>query len=254
MGTTSTVGALSLPLAAAGAKTALSDPTVDLLLAFVGHIWTADIDPKLADWTATGAVSCPAAKRFNYDPKSRRGHKVKFPLPSLFIWWEGKSQTTPHTQLYSYRQRDINLLYLFPELPGQEATDIRSGLFNALDSSLSRWARKCWHPTFTYNGAAAGQTIVEMIADGNQLMIEYVGGTGVPRIGIDDANQARLGARTSGRDHPGFAALFRVAERIDWLEADNANVDHAATIKHDGVTVISGTLAAPDGAEEWPEE
>jgi hypothetical protein len=234
--TTSAVGALDLPLASAGAGVALTDPVVELLLAFSGHVLTADIDPRLADLAGTATASCPAAKRFPYAWNEPRGHEVSFPRPSLFCWWDGQSTVVPWSQLYSFRHRQLHLLYCFPELPGRLALEKRTGLMNAIDASLTRWFRMQRHPTFQHNGITGGliaRTVAAPDHAGDRLHIDWLGGRGLPRIGVGETNQGRAGRKTSGQDFPGYAALFEVKERIDWLDASVENAGGTAALHHD---------------------
>jgi len=252
MGTTSEVGGSALPLVGAGANTPQEDATVELILAFVGHILTLDIDPKLADYPAIPSKSAPCENRFAYDPREPRGEHIRTSLPSLYVWWDGVSQADERASQYlRYRVRDIHLLYIGAELPKKAGMTTRRGLFNAIDSSIFRWFDHGWHPTFTHNEKEAPQQIEAFIAEPDQLEISYLGGRGVGRFSVRDGNTPLSDTdRGLGRDHPTFAGVFRVRERSDWIPSDHETEDHPTQLCTDGYAILDRTLGGPDGLED----
>lgn len=243
-----TVGALELPLAATGTTNEpLVDPVVELLLAFVGHALTYDIDPKLADWPGTAQASCPASRRFGHSPFEPRAHQTGFVPPSLWIWWDGISGNNDarRTAGYRWRTRELRLIYIFPELPAQAALEVRRGLVNAVECSIRRWLEQRWHPTFSYGGKAPGQRIEHYVADLDRLVVDFKGGVGVPRIGVQDKNQGMTDPKKPGRDLPGYAAVVELEERTDMPHVGVLQGDSRSTVSVDGLELFQHDAYGP---------
>ena len=173
--------------------------------------------------------------------------------PGLWIWWDGRSTIYKHTQHRHYRRRELNLLYLFPELPLTSPLVVRRGLMSAVDACLTRSFNEQFgfrHATFSHNSSAVNAHICTTIATLDTLDIEFMGGRGVQRIGIDDRNTTALGTKASGRDYPGYAAMFAVHERADWIATPAHNVTHGAVLKSDGLEVAERYLPAPNPDED----
>ncbi len=249
---TSDIGALTLPLMAGVVGDKLEDPVVEAMLDFLGFYLNNDLNSKLANLRGTSSVASPADNRYSWDPSEPRGHKIKRPAPSLFVFWDGRSQVLPFSQLQRVRNRHVDALYVFDELPSDTALELRSGLFNAVDGVFAKAADRNYHPLYSYNNTTLGTRLDESIGDLGHWEWTYVGGQGIRRVGIGDTNVSNLGARTAGRHYPGFAGRFLVRELIQPTQPeDPANVlrDSPMTINNDGVEILDRTLEAPDGAD-----
>ena len=85
---TSQVGPLTLPIQAGATNAKLEDPVVEVLLDYLAWSLNNDLSAKLAQLTGTSSVAVPTANVFTFDPFEPRGHSVKRPVPSLFVWWD----------------------------------------------------------------------------------------------------------------------------------------------------------------------
>jgi hypothetical protein len=272
MGTTSLVGPLTLPIPAGTAGQRLVDPAVDYLLAFLGWTLRNTLDAKLATHTgivATGATptAVAVANQFSYSPLEPRATKVRLPVPSLWLWWDGESVSREWTLCKRIRERQYKALWLFPELPKGTEMQRRQGLYSAADAAFARAAERGRHPLYsytdTYSGTVypAGMPIAQMLGDRDAFSWEYIGGMAV-RWGIEDADPDAPGSNVAERcrrDWPGLAAKFRVQELIgaDVLE-DPADVNRDMQVSIYGTDggfdettwIMDRTLGAPDGSED----
>ena len=252
---TSDVGPLELPHPAGVLKAKLEDPIIETLIDFIAFYLNNDISPKLALLPGTSSVAVPSANKFTFDPLEPRGQRVRRPVPSLFLWWDGNSTRWQYSQLQGGRIRNLNLLYIFDELPALAEMDRRSGLMNAVAASIEKAAEREYHPLYAPNGKPLGTEMSNSIGDLAMWEWSYLGGRGVQRIGIDDQGRGTDIARPAGRHYPGFAAQLMVRELIQPPQpVDPAGVtqDSLMTIENDGVEIMQRVLDAPDG-EEAPE-
>lgn len=253
------VGATLLPLPAGRPKEKLADPIVEGLLNFLGWCLCNDLDAKLAQLAGTSETASPPDNRYAFDPTEPQGHKARFRLPALFVWWDGTSQSKQHTQLQKLRERNVDALYIFQELPSRAALELRSGLFAAVDACFTKAAERGGYPTYSYNGKTPGTTLEESIGDPNTWEWSYVGGQGIRRIGIGDSNAGNFGDRnpsatSAGQRHPAFAARFLVRELVLMAQPDSSNLtqDSPVAITHNGALLLTRTLPGPDGQTTPP--
>lgn len=207
----SLVGGLTLPVPAATAGDILTDPVAYHLLQLSALAIKEALDPRLLAFLPanTHTDACPAANRFNFDPTSPRGHAVKLPKPSLFVWWEGVSSWSRVTSGRDIRTRTLNVLYVFEELPSQDSMIERHGLMNVVDASLFRLGQR--QINFNYEN---GKTLSELFGDRGAVSWNYNGGQ-PGRFGIDEGpGAARRAAKKSGRDWPALFASFMVEELV----------------------------------------
>lgn len=250
---TSAVGPLPLPIAAGALGDRIADPAVDALLDFLSYSLNASLNAKLANVAGTSTTAVPTANRFPFNPTDPRGHHVRLPVPSLFVWWDGKSQPFERmSAIYEYRQRELQVLYVFDELPSMAAMTVRAGLLAAVDATFFKAAERGYDPAYAYGSAAAGQLLQFMAADPDLFSFTYQGGS-PGRFGIN----APEGGADSGRDYPALRGSFLVRERIEQPTMTDEDVagDVDLTIRaSDGsssqaVDLMQRYLPGPDGSE-----
>lgn len=270
--TVSTIGGLTLPIPAGIAGQRVVDPAVDCILAFLGWTLRDTLDARLAMHTGLTATGTPAtavatANQFGHSPLEPRAHKVRLPVPSLFLWWDGDSISREWTVCYRVRERQLKALWMFPELASIDEMQRRRGLWAAADSSLARCAERGRHPLYGWTDPVSGTVhlpgtpIARMISDAGTVSWEYMGGQSV-RWGIEDSDPASPGAgvnERTARDWPGLAAKFRLIERIEhdqMTDPADVNRDMAASIygadsdTDSPVLILERIAGAPDGSEE----
>lgn len=245
---TSAVGPLTLPIAAGTVGDRVADPAVDALLDFLAFYLNESLSDKLANVPGTSAVAVPDANRFPWNPTEPRGHHVRLPVPSLFAWWDGRSQPFEReTAAYLYRQREIHVIYVFDELPAMAALDKRAGLLAAVDAVFFKAADRGYHPDYEYNGVT-GQMLAFTATDPDRFSFTYMGGS-PGRFGIE----APEGGEKSGRDYPALRGSFLVRERIDGpslTDPDDMAGDLELGITNDEVPIMTRYLPGSDGEDD----
>jgi len=260
MSETSTVGALTLPVpAAAAAGDKLEDPFIEALLDFAAFYIKDALDTRLAQILPAGSITdaCPVANRFSWDPLEPRGVDKKMPLPALFIWWNGDSRRVPYTQLYNYRVRMLDILYVYEERPTRASLKERRGWSNVVDAALHKMSQREAHQNYTPPGGAPGMPVYQALGPLTESQWWYNGGR-PGRFGIDEGPLAeRRAAKRSGRDWPAVKGTFEV-----WEKVSGRTLEDPADVLHDGLFAIRGAnegepvdimqrvLPAPDGSEE----
>lgn len=261
MSVATTVGGLSLPLAAGVLADATNDPTIDLMLAYVGHWLREMLDARLAVQTPTAANACPSTSRFPWDPRDVWPRMTK---PALFIWQQGRSRITHETSVYDRRERTLGLFYVFDELQMPDGMTPRAGLMAAADAVLARAFDRMSHPTFSHGSYAAGRNVRAMLdGDLSSLAVRYDGAE-VGFMAEVPGDGMRQGMNADGRVQRGFPCLrgtLTVWERVrlDTLDYEtDAAGDVDVTIRTntesidpaDVVTVLEGYLPSFDGEED----
>lgn len=257
---TSAVGPLVVPVAATPVGTNFADPFVDTLLDFSAFYLKNALDTRLASIRPPGTVSdaVPVTNRFTFDPLEPRGINKHMPLPALFVFWTGESRRVEFTQLYTYRVRDIDLLYVYEELPSLSSLEERRGWSNAVDAALHKMGERQRHDVYSPPDGSPGMTLYQALAPLGVVKWEYMGGK-PGRFGIDEGPLAeRRAARTSGRDWPAVKGRFEVWERVQQRTLDDpldVMTDMQLTINGGSesdqtVLVMERIMPAPDGTEE----
>ena len=213
------LGALELPVPAGATNAPLLDPVLEAIADFLGFMFRHDLDAKLATLPGTSATAVAQSTHvFTFNPHEPRGHSVKRPLPSLYVWWDGESTPWNPARYMTGRERTIEALYVFDEPPARDPMENRRGLFAAVDGIFLRSAAASAHPEYAYNGRALG-TALHRSTDVGQWGWVYEGGQGgsIKRIGIDDADAA-VGKRrrkpTQPRSFPAYSAKFKLQELL----------------------------------------
>lgn len=154
---TSPVGGLTLPIPAGTANSALADPTVTGLLAYLSWSLRNDIDAKLAVMAGMSSSACPAANAFPWDPDT---HFVRQSIPALYVWWPGQSRVFEQTLVYSVRERPIHAMFVFDEHVAPSGLLGRAGLLAAVDACFAKAAERGRHASYTPTGHPAGKDIL----------------------------------------------------------------------------------------------
>lgn len=256
---TSAVGALELPIPSGEVGQKISDPLIDAILDFASFYIKDALDEKLVNVLPPGLMvdAVPEENRFDFDPLQPRGIQITLPVPSLFVWWQGMSKVFQQTTIHTYRQRQIELMYVFPELPKITEMERRAGLMSSVDAAMHKMSLRQLHNNYGYDGMPKGMGIAQAIAPLNIVSWQYMGGK-PGRFGIDEGPLAeRRAAKKSGRDYPALKGSFMVYERVQprTLE-DPGDVLHDSNIYistdgegTDAELFMEGILSAPDGTE-----
>lgn len=172
----STVGGVTLPLAAGTIADASSDLAIDLIAAYARHWLKAMLDTRLAVQTPTSADACPAANVYSWNPE-QVWLREEIGKPALFVWQSGPTSFVDRTLVYSYRTRPLSLYYIFAEMHMPSAMTMRAGLMQDVDAVLARAFDRFAHPTFGFNGYPAGENIRGMLTGKiEDFSVEYGGG------------------------------------------------------------------------------
>lgn len=251
MSVSAKVGALDIPIQSGGVKERLSDPLVDKLLDFSAFVIKNALDAKLHDLLGTSTDAVPEKNRFPYNPLEPRGkHRVLSP-PALFVWWNGRSKISKHSSIYYMRERELRLLYVFPELPQTAELERRAGLLNAVDACLHQASFWMGHDEY-----GSGASIRSQLGYPCMTEWEYLGGE-PGRFGIDEgAGVERRISRHSGRDYPALKGYFALYERVtpkdltddDLLQDGQFTINAGET--EDTVETLTMVLGSPDGSED----
>lgn len=250
------VGSQLIPVAEGGADSALLDPTLTGLLAFVGHCIKHALDAKLAEMggpTPAGPITdaCPAGHRFpwNHNGTFMREHDVGggvmgIPLPGLWMWGgSSEPDNESSTIMYPAYRRTIALHYIFPQLSIPLGFNARSGLMPAVERCLRAAFDECCHPTYQ-NGysvdLALGLTRVQLLG------IQCGEISGVPR-----GSRARGGSNEGHEQkfYPAVQAVLAVSERVGQLEPDpvaDAVGDIEVELQHEELPVLDRILIDPE--------
>jgi len=234
----SLVGGLQLPFPAGAVGSATNDPTVDLLLAWCGHWIKWALDARLAVQVGVGGVdACPVGGRHGWNPLDT-WQREEIAKPALFIWHsEGQKSSVVTLGYDEYRQRTLDLLYVFGELDAPSGMDARAGLIPAVDAVLMRSFSRAWHPTFGY-GVYPATTPLRSCLTGNpdDFDAKYEGGT-VGLLAAIPGGAQRDGLSADGREQLVFPALkgtITVFERLDtdtFVTPDDDNGQLEAAIR-----------------------
>lgn len=261
----STVGPLTLPIPAGAANSPIADPLIDGLLEYLAFWIKWALDAKLANLQGpdTVAVSdaCPEANRFGFNPA---GWWVRVMTetrqPALFVWHQ-RSSRTKQTMVYDMRERQIGVMYAFPEFLGPRAYPTRSGLIQAVDAVIRKAFERGAHPGYQndmqFVDTIADPGTLEVILDNAEEGFEFVG----PQIGAGAGGQPDGGFEQYG--FPTLRGTIIARERIlgDSLEdPDDILNGISVGLYHNeqgdvgnGVLIKAGTLLPSDGSEDGDE-
>lgn len=255
---TSTVGPLTLPIAAGATNAAIADPVIDGLLDFLGFWLETELNAKLAQHADFSDTACPSANRFAWNPMQPQGHRGKLPVPGLWMWQHGVTKNVEHTITQTKRIRQLRCLYLYHETPKLTGLTRRAGMGAAVDAifaKASRWQR---HPGYSYGSSPDGTPLYQSLDDVGHFAWLFMGSEEV-RFGIDDGEPESPDPRNrrSGRDFPGVAAMFTTEELVDAtgqmaVPADLNSGTPGTIYGSDGISsgtteILQGIIGAPDG-------
>ena len=253
MSDTVEVGLLSLPVAPSGTNTAIEDPTLIGLLDFLGFLIKDALDAKLTEQggpvtSAAITDACPVGFRFPWDPQDNfmRPHNVGGamvqPLPGLWAWEEGQLWSKEGSSLMVEAiEREIKVLYVFPQLATPDGMLARHGLMSAIGKTFARAAMIGLHHEYSYNGDPPGTPIWRSL---NLVDFQYLKGA-AGRLAQTPTAGAQQGGRGGAegyvhRFYPAFTATFSVIEHVQPVS------DDADTLQTDGTL----TLAVDDGTSD----
>jgi hypothetical protein len=257
---TSLTGGLTLPIPAGVANSALNDPTVDGLLAYLAHCLRADLDAKLANIGGMSATAIATGATYPWDPDT---HFVRKSIPALYLFWPGTSKILDETVSYVRRERPLIACYVYDEHVMPNGLLARAGLLAAVDASFAKAAERGRHATHTPSGSVPGGSVRNALG---LLGWGYDGAQRGEMAAAIPSTSSTPGGPPEGnvkRGYPCLRAQFTVWERIyDDTSQDPADVtrDILANIEmselddqNDTLVIQQGYLVAPDGSE-IPEE
>lgn len=249
---TAQLGSLEIPVEPGEYLSELADPTLLLLLSYLGHQLKLNLDSKLAQLSPTSADACPVANRYPWNPDSTF---VRQSLPALFAW-EERCSRRQHTLLNDTLDREIRVLYIFDELVKPDGMRARHGLASAVGKILAMAAERNQHATFSYDGSAPGACVSDL---GNWLGFIFMRGEAqwlqaVP--GGSDSVGGDGGEMATQRAYLGYLAEYVITEQIGQDEPTEAMGDTLLTIYgsdgevDEGVELMQRWFPAPDGSED----
>lgn len=250
------VGPQLIPVEEAGNDAAISDPTIDGLLAYFGFWIKAALDTKLAEMggpTAAGPVAdaCPVAHRFpwNHQGSFAQKHDVgggdmQVPLPGLWMW-SGESESDPDssTILYDAHKRNVTLQWIFPEVQVPNGFRARAGLTAAVERALRAAVSQGYHRDYE-NGQPIGPllSIVRIRIE----RVSHEAATPVPRKTVRGGNSQDA---TVVRFFPSVTATLSVSERVSEWQPDpitDSLGDINVTIAEQDLDVLERVLIDPE--------
>lgn len=259
------IGLLTLPIANSGTNTAIEDPTLLGLLDFCGFLIKDALDAKLTEQggpvtSAAITDACPVAYRFPWDPGDNfmRPHNVGgsmvVPLPGLWAWEESASWSKEGSTLMADAiEREIHILYVFPQLSTPDGIQARHGLMSAIGKSFARAASRGLHRDYAYGDDPPGTPIWRSL---NLTDFQFVKGA-AGRLAQTPTAASQQGGRGGAEGYvhrffPSYKATFSVVEAITPLlvSDDNTQTDGTLTLAVDDGTsdpldVLERTIISP---------
>jgi hypothetical protein len=225
--TASYVGPLALPVPAGAAQSALDDPTLSGLGAYLAFCLRFDLNAKLtslqtgreSDATAISSA-VPTGNVFCWNPLKPTAHFTRgagdgetYPLPALYLW-DDKDREKGWSQLHKMRERAVTVAWIFEEavLPGWNVD--RYGLRPAVAGSIQRAISEKYHPAYN-----ARQTIAVQLDLAGEGIVYQGSERGVlsPR---PDQRGTPLGSdQPTVRAYPCVMASLLVYERVEGFTA-----------------------------------
>jgi hypothetical protein len=218
----SSVGPLALPIPAGASHSAVDDPTLTGLGAYLAYALNQDLNAKLAsletrrDDGSLVATAVPAGNVYCWDPTKPnafftrgKGDGAPYPLPALYLW-DDSDKRKPWSQLYGMRERAVSVAWIFEEalLPGWQID--RFGLRGAACATLFRVIDEGWNPS--YSGTAIA-VLLQLAGHG----IVYQGSR---RVMLSPVVEAVQGSdQPMVRAYPCALASYLVYERDNGLTA-----------------------------------
>lgn len=258
----SAVGALTLPLAAGSTDEVIADPVCAGLADYLAWSLNTDLSARLAQHQAVGDVAVPTGAAYDYSPYAPQGHRVKLPVPALFVWTPDQSDVQREwTLVYRVREREVRVLYVWQERPELSQWELRPGMANAVSASLHKAAQRQRHPSYGYGTDPNGTPLYQSLATVGVLAWEMVGAAPA-RIGLGQgpaAPETNRPRTSKGRDFPCVVAKLKVTERIEHATpADPGDVLGDLTVSiagSDGETsecidLFDRVCGSPDGSAE----
>jgi hypothetical protein len=259
------VGALELPLAPGTSNSAIDDPLVSGVLAYMAFCLKERLDAKLANLNGTSADALPTTNRFPWDPEGYfvRGHQdgAISPFPALYVWRRGKSVREELSLVVEARRQVLGVLYVFEELVLPGALEDRYGLRSAVDAVFHDAIANGEHPGYGHNGAPLGtplKTSLQLAGWG----LQYEGGEEGLMAAVPGQSQA-LGRGSEGHAlhaYPTLMGTLVAWEKIGQREPrdpQDVTPGLTATISIPGagnlpdpLQLFQRVLASPDGSEQ----
>ncbi len=225
----STVGPFVLPVPAGAALSAVDDPTLSGLGAYLAFWLNFDLNPKLASLqtgrSADGSAvttAVPTGNIFPWDPLKPlplfiRGKQdgAAYNLPALYVSSVADKRKS-WSQLHGMRERQVKVCWIFAEatLPGWQVD--RYGLRACACATLFRAVEQRYHP-----GYNARETIAVQLSLAGEGIV-YQGAEQV-MLSVRPTTKAGQAEQPVVRAYPAVIASYLVYEREDGMMATPAD-------------------------------
>lgn len=240
---TSKVGPLTIPVVTSGTNTAIQDPTLIGLLDFFGFLIKDALDAKLTEQggpVSSAAITdaCPVAFRFPWDPADSfmRPHNINGamvqPLPGLWAWEEGSTWSKEGSTLaIDAIERDIRLMYVFPQLATPDGIAARHGLMGAVCKAIAKGASRGAHAEYGYGDDAMGTPVWQSLS---LVDLQFVSAS-YGRLAQTPTQGQQSGGRSGAegyvhRFYPAVTASMSVIEHISPAEGDDGDLQLDGTL------------------------
>lgn len=157
-----TFGLLELPAPAVGDGEAVTDPALDMLLAFMKAVLNSDLGTAWAD--VSPADTTPVAYVFNHNPDIESINVDE--TPALYAWRSDSNDVAKHySQDYVADEGGFTCLWVPPPMP-QESKRAREAIRNGIKKALKAAFAQGRHPAWVI----AGDTYYEPQIYGSVLL------------------------------------------------------------------------------------
>lgn len=251
MSISSAVGGFALPAPVGALNASIDDLPVVAMLDYLGFWLRDQLNPAIAQVQGASADICPVGNIFPYDPGSQW---VRNDKPALYGWWSGDAVTVPHTLVFDARQRMLTIQWVYDELyaPLDENDDItgvdaRNGYPALVDAVIRRAISRGKHPSYGFNGAAAGTPIWRSMGVFEVKVLTSKAGRLSPVPGGGDVRESGANEGHIIRYNPAVIAQVMIKEKmLNDAVADPGDVQQDSTM-----TILTTEVGDPLNPAEF---
>jgi hypothetical protein len=221
-------GLLSFPAPVPAAGAALTDPALDMVLAFMKAVINADVG---AAWAARCPTDpTPVAFTFNHNPDLESFNTNE--TPAIYAWRADDNGTERHSQDLVVDSSGFNCLWV-PPTGGQEDRRSREAIRNGIKKSLRSAFAQGRHPAWVL----AGDTYYEP-EDYGSVLLKH---TNLAKIRLGAFRAHELVIDSPDRSmRLVFDCLFFNIEAVEFLKRDELTHEGFVAFDH-----IEGTVRLP---------
>ena len=246
-------GVMTIPVSAGSMLSTFQDKTILGLMDYIGWYIKYAIDDKLATLPPTSSDAAPAANRYPWNPGTTF---VQNGFPAIYMWQES-SVLEQETLIYYKRIRRLGFKYYFDEVVSPGGLQARHGLIPAVDAALQLAFATGRHPSYSYDGDAAGTPIWRTL---NLRDLRLVSTSSEMEASVPDVDaRSTAGKGHVIREYPVLVAEIEAVERVTLgyrTDADNVSdqLTDATLVLETGDNVddtleIKTVVLPGDGAE-----